>query len=1084
MQWRLGLDMGTNSIGWCAVELLAGRPDKLIDLGVRIFSDGREPKSGDPLAVQRRDARSARRRRDRTLKRKRQLLNCLVDNGLLPKDIEERKKLALLDPYEIRKKALDGEISPYELGRALFHIGVRRGFKSNRKELHSDDKELSTNNQKIQDTHQQLIDTDSRTLGEFLYKRKIEGKSLRFRPSDESLYPSRDMYEAEFEEIQKVQISYHKGINWNDIANVIFYQRPLRPQERGKCQFYHDKYRAFKITPSAQEFRILSEINNLKYFNEDGLLVSLTDEQKDILENELNHARTKTFTAIRRKFKLPDHCIFNLEQPGKDKLKGNSISFEMRKEGFFGKTWDELPLSIQDTIVENLVILQSDEEVSEMLSLYDIYDEQNSEIIKMSLPHDTVRLSNEFMRDCIEIMRGKHIRYDEACLELGVHHSHIQQGEILSELPYYGKVLSNSTLGAKPEVGEEYPEIKYGKIGNPTVHIALNQLRKLVNCLIERFGHPSEIIIELSRDLKTGQKEKSRIQSEQVKNQKRNDKISNELKSVYRIAEPNSWDRKKYLLWEELGDNPLERRCIYCGKQISAAQLFSSQIEIEHILPFSRTLSSAMSNLTVAHRSCNALKKNQTPYEAFGANPRGFNWKGIVERANALPLSCQRKKEYLQTRDMEELQVNTGFLERQLNDNRYLSKATRDYLSAICDKHAIWSTPGKQTSILRAKWGLNTILNNNHDTWFKNRYDHRHHAIDALVISLTDRNLINQMAKLNQQSSPYSIEVPDLPFHRRNIVDKVKNILPSIKRDHGHQGKMYKETATTQKYRLEQLLISEITEKDIDLIESPVVRSLFVQMDAPFTTKKKQIATLLKQGDDEPRLSVKRVYWVARKPLNNVTFKDIEKGRIFDKNLEILISSYVKGLKKDIDLKKSLQELSEQTGIRHIRYIPDNQKYIQISSAPHKWYENEDFYAVIVWRVPVKKGFKYVGSFISRAEGYAFSEDRLDIGTLRPHPAAKKIMTVFKNDILAITPEDSNEKIFAKVCGFSTTQNKLDIRSIHASEDLFSWIDSTNFDLAVSYWGKQKGHNFKSINTLFSECNIETVRVSPDGRIK
>ena len=1084
MQWRLGLDLGTNSLGWCAVELQSKRPVKLIDMGVRIFSDGRDPKKGDPLAVQRRDARGARRRRDRLLKRKRQLLNSLIENSLLPSNVEERKALAQLDPYQLRKRALDEGLTRYELGRALFHLGARRGFKSNRKELQSSDKELSQNNQKIEDTKKILEETNSRTLGEFLYTRKVCGKSLRFRPSEKSLYPSRDMYEIEFEKIKEVQTHYYHEINWDDIFDKIFYQRPLRPQERGKCQFYHDNPRAFKMTPSAQRFRILSEVNNLKYYDKSGVLKQLSDVQKELLEYELNQAKSKSFNGIRRLLSLPSYCVFNLEQPGRDKLIGNTIESEMRKEAYFGEYWEELSLNVKDSLIEGLVLAQTDYEVLEMLNSFELSDEQKHKILVMLLPHDTVRLSNAFMRDCIEIMRSQHIRYDEACEQMQLHHSYNRRGRILGELPYYGKILTNATLGAHPEADEKLPEIKYGKIGNPTVHISLNQLRKVVNSLIVRLGNPSEIIVELSRDLKTGKREKQEILKKQTKNKKRNEKIIGELSTTFKIAEPKSWDIKKFLLWEELSENPLERRCLYCGKQIAASQLFSPSIEIEHILPFSRTLSSAMNNLTVAHKSCNAVKKNRTPYEAFGSNPREFKWNEIVERVRLLPKELKVKRDFLLVRDMEELQANSGFLERQINDNRYLSRLAIEYLGAICDMNSIWSTPGKQTSILRAKWGLNTILNQNHDTWYKNRYDHRHHAIDALVIALTDRYLINKMAQLNQTNSPYDIKVPELPFPRTIIEDQIIKIIPSIKLDHGHQGRLFKDTAATKKYRIEQVPLSKLKNTDIEYIESPVIKSMFQHSTVSFVKIKDQVNSLLKEGDKELQMALRRMYWVTRKPIESLTLKDIEKERIFDKSLGKMISSKVTGISDPNELKKRLLEFSQLTGIKRLRYIPDNQIFITVSSEPHKGYENDDFYAVIIWKIPSKRGFTYKGIFISRSEGYAIIEKSVSIDIFKPHPAAKKITTLYKNDIIKIDNPSMKKSIYARIAGYSTTQNKLDIRPVYASEDSYTWIDNTNEKFLDSYWTKQKGHNFKSINALFTETRIKPMKVSPDGKLE
>ena len=131
---RLGLDIGTNSIGWWLYGTDAkGAVTSHIDGGVRIFGDGRHPKSGQSLAVARREARSARKRRDRYLRRRADLMKALAQAGLMPNDPNDRKELEKLDPYALRAVGLNEKISLNELGRALFHLNQRRGFKYNRK---------------------------------------------------------------------------------------------------------------------------------------------------------------------------------------------------------------------------------------------------------------------------------------------------------------------------------------------------------------------------------------------------------------------------------------------------------------------------------------------------------------------------------------------------------------------------------------------------------------------------------------------------------------------------------------------------------------------------------------------------------------------------------------------------------------------------------------------------------------------------------------------------------------------------------------------------------------------------------------
>ena len=117
MTYTLGLDIGTNSLGWAILE---GRA--ITATGARIFGDGRDAKSGASLAEDRRLARQMRRRRDRYLRRRSVLLSEMIAAGLMPVEEGARKALENLDPYDLRVTALDARLEPGEIGRALFHL--------------------------------------------------------------------------------------------------------------------------------------------------------------------------------------------------------------------------------------------------------------------------------------------------------------------------------------------------------------------------------------------------------------------------------------------------------------------------------------------------------------------------------------------------------------------------------------------------------------------------------------------------------------------------------------------------------------------------------------------------------------------------------------------------------------------------------------------------------------------------------------------------------------------------------------------------------------------------------------------------
>ena len=101
---------------------------------------------------------------------------------------------------------------------------------------------------------------------------------------------------------------------------------------------------------------------------------------------------------------------------------------------------------------------------------------------------------------------------------------------------------------------------------------------------------PDEIAIEVTRDLKLSRAARASLEKEQSQRQTENDRIRKSLQEIFKEAstyKPTAIDKKRYLLWEELGRNHVGNLCLYCGKPISASQLFNGEAEIEHILPFS-----------------------------------------------------------------------------------------------------------------------------------------------------------------------------------------------------------------------------------------------------------------------------------------------------------------------------------------------------------------------------------------------------------------------------------------------------------------------------------------------------------------
>ena len=796
--------------------------------------------------------------------------------------------------------------------------------------------------------------------------------------------------------------------------------------------------------PCSQKLRILQDIRNLAYYDEDRKKICLNDNQDVILYELLNSKEKVTFDQMRKALKLSEKCTFNLEE-NRDFLNGNSTAVKMRSKNRFGKLWDELSLEEQDNIIETIFEAEEDIQVYQVIEKYNLTDEQKDFIVKNTvLQGGTSMLCKEVSEKLVKRMEEiSDLEYDKAVSSLGFTFSD-QKVELCDVLPYYGKILTGSTMGIDLSADESNPEKRYGKISNPTVHVALNQTRIIVNNLIKVYGKPSQIAVELSRDLKNSVEKRAEIARMQNTRAKQNVILNEEITKLYSSANkgktfyPNRNDRLKYRLWEELGQ---EHRCIYCGKSIKSPELFTKNIEIEHILPYSKTLLDSESNLTLAHASCNAYKAERSPYEAFGSNPPGYNWDEIVFRANQLKNPSKKNK--FSENAMENFNKDSSFIARQLTDNQYIAKAALRYLKCLVENPAdVWATNGAMTKFLRDKWELDSILCRKFTekevaflglkpeqvgNYKKNRFDHRHHAIDAAVIALTDRSMVQKLATKNSHKGN-KIEIPELPLHKEDFIEKVKNIIVSFKPEHGSEGKLSKETL---------------------------------------------LGKIKIHGKEK---------FVCRENLISLTEKNLDE--IVDEKIRNDVKEYVENHKSK-KIEDILTEYSKNTGIKKVRCINRVQTPIEITSGKiPRYLAPEDYFAAIIWEIPGEKK-TYKAQYIRRDHVTKNSDNQTvikkEIIDNKPHPAAKEICIVHKDDYLEFT--ENGKLLKCRIAGFSATNNCLDIRPIYAVNNCADWIYSTNENMLEKGWKVQKGQNFISVNILFGVKNAKPITVNPIGRV-
>ncbi len=1083
MDYRLGLDLGTNSIGWAVLKLGPDGTVALEDAGVRIFPNGREPagegRIGEPLAVKRRMARAQRRLRDRRNRRRLLVLHELVRAGYLPPGRQRRKEMLRgtpsddprynlpasgqaariiskllelaglgrkskadgpqkhqpLDPYYLRAEALDRDLTSTELARVLMHLALRRGFQSNRKaDATENAKDLSAQKQDMRQLAEKIAETGSRTLGEYLWKRRYAGKPVRFRRGSVGLYPSRAMYRNEFAAVRARQEQLHRDLDWDRIEVAIFYQRPLRPVERGRCRYYTSELRAYADQPSIARFRALQEVHNLSFVDSNGAEVSLSRDERQTLLEMLRTQKTVSFDKIRQIVGVS--AKFNLEDSKRDKLKGDSTSFEMRKPERFGALWDKMTPEDQDSTIESLHQAVSDEQAASSIRSVapTLTESEVSAIVALPLARATAAVSARFARDCSAIMEQSDVSYVDATKAMGYHHSEDDAIPIRENLPYYGEILPDATTGADPEGKDE--QTRFGRVPNPTVHVAMNQLRAVVNALLVRFGRPSEIVVELGRELKLSPRRAMDITKRQAANQKENERIRAELMELG-VVSPSGADVLKYKLWEELGSDRLARTCVYCGKTISASEIIGPATEVDHILPRSRTLLNSRSNLVVAHKACNQLKGNRSPYEAFGSSPEGFDYEAIIARAKrAYGATASGKLRKFSSSAMTDIQEVGDFLASQQSDNAYIARLAVRYLGAICPKYNIWPTVGRLTWDARREWGIDTILARKERVVeaVKNRRDHRHHALDAIVTGLLTRATVQQVARLSarEDQNRYSrrFVFPECPVPRERIIEVIKRMVVSHKPDHGLDGQLLKETAMG-----EQAFPSAPTE-------------------AMAGSK----------------------LWAFRKPTTSLTPAEVAHA-IADPVIRQALQNYLSS-NQALKHERALEEFAKETGVRRLRVVAHKQNPVRVPSAPYKAYEPVEIAYCEIWQIPGKKVPKYEGRYWSLID--ARNRDAGDAG--RPHPAAKKLMRLYKND--AVELRNENHVYYARVVGFASQTNKIDLRPVNCANSIADWMEETTDEMTRWPLRRSKGQNHESIQQVFSRFRVRYTPVSPDGLVR
>jgi len=868
INYKVGLDFGTSSLGWSAIQLdeKNNSPVSLLNVGVRIFNPGmKDLDTSNPTtsAQERRTARQSRRQTDRRARRKRKVFYFLKKKDMISTDETQATFTERVDrqtvakyfekgvsedyfhhvvPYFLRAKALDKSLTIDELARVFYHFSQRRGFLSSRKDLKKND-ELGKVKGAISELSKEMEDMGSRTLGEHFYKTNPMEKRIRTH------YTSRQMYLNEFELIFKAQQAFHPVLLTDEFQNelfkALFFQRRLKSARHlvGTCELESKPGQKYnpkgcpKWHLEAQRFRIYQSVNNLKIIHSETGPRNLSENERQTILDHLEWNKELTFAGLKKMLKLEKGIKINLEEGGEKRILGNKTNHEMNE--VFGDRWLSMSDEQKGYAIHDAVSIQKFDQLKKCgLNKWALNEDQAVQFSQVNLEDGYLRISLRAIRKLLPYMiQGQ--TYPEAVKAV--------YGEFHVRVPVtdYLPMIDNSFM----------------ELTNPVVKKCLVEARKAVNALIKEYGKPAEIHIELARDIKSSKAQRENAIKKNRDNEKERDKAAKYLQEQG-ILTPTRNDITKYQLAEECHwQDP------YTGKIINHNSLFGEnpEFDIEHIIPLSRSLDDSYANKTLCHVYENRHRKgNKTPYEAYSGSPETYEIVKMRVKKFSGKLADEKYRRFLLS-DISEFE---DFPDRLLNDTRYASRLAQLFLSSLYGgtsdsdgKKRIFCNSGSITAYLRQYFKINNVLGGNS----KNRLDHRHHAVDAIVIALTTDGSIKMLSnyaktnwvygrpsiKQNKEPWPGFLDEVRASVLRLNVIHRKGNKVRGALHKETIYGKTGNDATVSERIPLEKL-----PDNDVPLIKDKLIRE---QVEKKMLETGKKIKDLFaKTEENEPNYPVIR----------------------------------------------------------------------------------------------------------------------------------------------------------------------------------------------------------------------------------
>lgn len=766
MRYIIGLNVGIGTVGWSAIQY--DEPRHILDFGIRAFESGENKKKKMSNSQIRRGYRSVRRLERRRSFRKNEVKRILHAAGIISEQeiSEYYKGCNSNNPIELRVKGLDFKLAPSELAACLINISNRRGYQDfyelDETDLSDEEKKQYLTERAGAETVDNLMDSGNyRTVAEMILNApEFDGPGTRSYRNTQfkanMILINRKYLQSECEMILREQQKFYPTITDDvitELLTVIFRQRdfedgpgdvndPYRKYSGfmdtyGTCRFMPENNRGCRMTVLSDVYSLVNELSQFKYYNSEGneeLPPALAKEYIDFVLSTGNIS-VSNVTALAKK-----HGISVITKSAQKK---NSLSNCLKYIKPMKKIYDSCGLDWESAVSEDYrdtssflnqlgVCLSQNITPSRRISALRNFccELDESLISKLAVQKfsGTSNVCNEYMIEAVNAFLSG-TRYGEF------------QAQFIKKTKA-DNVLNHTRHKKLPDFEKDKDSFEF--YNNKVVCRAINETRKIINALIDRYGSPYAINLRVCSELGHSFDERNKHAKTQRANEKTRAEAKRVIAEILDVSETEVSEAQieRYRLGEQQG-----WVCMYSGKEIDKAMALDfkrHEYDVDHIVPYSLILDNTDTNKVLVSTDENWLKGQRTPLMYMDAE-QARTYKARVQKFYKDKKIDERKYEYLMQSDINSERME-DWKSRNLNDTRYITSFLVRYLSENLEfdhsndegyrRKEVFAMNGYVVSHLRRLW-LNEATWGRCDRSELRKISLLDYAVDAVVIACT-----------------------------------------------------------------------------------------------------------------------------------------------------------------------------------------------------------------------------------------------------------------------------------------------------------------------------------------------------------